>query len=65
VCVLEDLHWADGETLEFLSFLLSEPPRQLALVLTYRSEELDPVRGSGHENSRSNGEWVCIDRKKE
>lgn len=44
VCVLEDLHWADGETLEFLSFLLSEPPRQLALVLTCRREELDSDR---------------------
>jgi len=52
VCVLEDLHWADGETLELLSFLLSEPPSRLALVLTYRSEEVDagrpiPVLGSG------------------
>lgn len=40
VCVLEDLHWADGGTVEFLSYLLSEPPPQLSLVLTYRSEEL-------------------------
>jgi len=40
VCVLEDLHWADGGTVEFLSYLLSEPPAQLSLVLTYRSEEL-------------------------
>lgn len=41
VCVLEDLHWDDGGTLEFLSFLLSDPPSQLALVLTWRAEELD------------------------
>lgn len=40
VCVLEDLHWADGGTLEFLSFLLAKPPRELALVLTYRGEDL-------------------------
>ena len=44
VCVLEDLHWADGETLEFLSFLLAEPPGRLALVLTHRGEELHPAR---------------------
>lgn len=40
VCVLEDLHWADEGTLEFLDFLLSGPPEGLALVLTYRGEEL-------------------------
>lgn len=44
VCVLEDMHWADMGTLEFLSFILAEPPRELALVLTYRSEELDGPR---------------------
>lgn len=41
VCVLEDLHWDDGGTLEFLSFLLSDPPKELALVLTCRGEGLD------------------------
>lgn len=43
VCVLEDLHWADEGTLEFLAFLLSEPPSGLALVLTYRAEGLPAV----------------------
>ncbi len=40
VCALEDLHWADEGTLEFLAFLLSEPPSSLTLVLTYRGEDL-------------------------
>lgn len=40
VCVLEDLHWADENTLEFVAFLALDPPEQLSLVLTYRSEEL-------------------------
>jgi len=40
VCALEDLHLADERTLEFLSFLVSDPPPRLALVLTYRDEEL-------------------------
>ncbi len=40
VCVLEDMHWADEGTLEFLDFLLSQPPEHLGLVLTYRGEDL-------------------------
>ena len=40
VCVLEDMHWADEGTLEFLEFLLSGPPEHLGLVLTYRGEDL-------------------------
>jgi len=43
VCVLEDLHWADEGTLEFLAFLLSDPPDRLTLVLTYREEDLPPI----------------------
>ena len=42
VCVLEDMHWADEGTLEFLAFLLSEPVPVLGFVLTYRGEELCP-----------------------
>ncbi len=40
ICALEDLHWADEGTLEFLAFLLSEPPAGLTLVITYRGEDL-------------------------
>ena len=42
VCLLEDMHWADQGTLEFLAFLLAEPPEALSIVLTYRSEDLHP-----------------------
>lgn len=41
VCVLEDVHSADEATLEFISFLVSEPPHDLALVLTYRAEDVN------------------------
>ena len=40
VLVLEDLHWADDQTAEFLRFLSPELPEQVTLVCTYRREEL-------------------------
>lgn len=39
VCVLEDLHWADEGTLEFLRFLACNQPQKLTLVLTCRRED--------------------------
>lgn len=39
--VLDDLHWADAESLEFLAFLLHQPvPARLLLVSTARSDEM-------------------------
>ena len=43
VCVLEDLHWVDESTLDFLDFLACDPPDDMALVITYRSDELPAV----------------------
>lgn len=40
VLVLEDLHWADPHTPDFLRYLLADPPAGLSLVLTYRDEEV-------------------------
>ena len=40
VCVLEDLHWCDEGTVEFLNFLVARLPPTLSLVLTYRREHL-------------------------
>ncbi|MGJ7908625.1 helix-turn-helix transcriptional regulator [Actinopolyspora sp. H202] len=40
VLVIEDLHWADEGTRELLRFLISDPPDELTLVLSYRREEL-------------------------
>ena len=41
VLVIEDLHWADRSTRDFLSFLLRATRRErLVLVATYRSDEL-------------------------
>ncbi|WP_433376721.1 AAA family ATPase [Streptosporangium sp. CA-115845] len=42
VLVLEDLHWADEQTIEFLGYLLADPPPGLGLVLTFRGEEAGP-----------------------
>ena len=40
VLVLEDLHWADEQTSEFLRYLCPQLPPELTLVCTYRGEEL-------------------------
>jgi DNA-binding CsgD family transcriptional regulator len=40
ILVLEDLHWADHATEELLGFLVPQLPPKLALVCTYRREDL-------------------------
>lgn len=46
VLILEDLHWTDEQTVDFLRYLLTSPPSDLALVLTYRDAEARPeLRG--------------------
>lgn len=42
VLVVEDVHWADDATLDFLLFLTTRPTRAISLVLTYRPEDLPP-----------------------
>ena len=40
VLVLEDLHWADEQTMEFLRFLCPQLPPELTVICTYRGEEV-------------------------
>ncbi len=40
VVVLEDLHWADQGTAEFLRYLVADQPEGLVCVLTWRPEDL-------------------------
>ncbi|MEV1170597.1 AAA family ATPase [Nonomuraea sp. NPDC049784] len=56
VLVVEDLHWADDGTRDLLRFLTGQPPDGLALVVTFRREEL-PVPGLpfGHAYRRAPG----------
>lgn len=42
VLVFEDVHWADQQTGDFIAYLLADPPPRLALVLTYRLQEVAP-----------------------
>ncbi|WP_406316913.1 AAA family ATPase [Streptosporangium sp. NBC_01639] len=39
ILVVEDLHWADEQTVEFLGYLLGTPQGELSVVLTYRGDE--------------------------
>ncbi|WP_246256876.1 ATP-binding protein [Amycolatopsis anabasis] len=38
--VVEDLHWSDEGSRQLLRFLMSEPPANLGLLMTYRGEEV-------------------------
>ncbi|MEU0374129.1 AAA family ATPase [Streptomyces sp. NPDC006283] len=42
VLAVEDVHWADEATLEFLLFLVSRRPQPVSVVVTYRREEVPP-----------------------
>ncbi|HEY8472703.1 MAG TPA: AAA family ATPase, partial [Natronosporangium sp.] len=42
VVVLEDLHWTDEHTIEFLRYAFADPPESLSWVLTFRGEEAAP-----------------------
>lgn len=42
VLAIEDLHWADEQTVDFLRYLLDEARPRLAVVLTFRAEEVAP-----------------------
>src|SRR6185503_20497931 len=59
VLVLEDLHWADQSTRDFLTFLVrSARDEPLSLVVTYRSDELHrrhPLRPLVAELERTPG----------
>jgi DNA-binding CsgD family transcriptional regulator len=57
--VVEDVHWADEATMDFLLFLASRRPQRISLLLTYRVEDLPadsllprltarPPAGAGH-----------------
>lgn len=41
VLVLEDMHWADHNTVDFAQFLIGNCPDNVALVMTTRSDEVD------------------------
>ncbi|MFE2729154.1 ATP-binding protein [Kitasatospora sp. NPDC059327] len=58
VLVVEDVHWADEATRELLLLLARDMPRDVALVLTYRAEDLPggrPVLGVPFRRPPSTG----------
>ncbi|MCP3804618.1 AAA family ATPase [Allokutzneria sp. A3M-2-11 16] len=40
VLVVEDLHWADDDSRRLMRFLLIDPPPELAVVVTFRREDV-------------------------
>ncbi|MFC5910296.1 ATP-binding protein [Streptacidiphilus monticola] len=54
VVVIEDLHWADEATRELILLLNRDLPQQLALVVTYRADDMPagaPPLGSAYRRS--------------
>lgn len=43
VLVLEDVHWSDSQTIEFLDYLVADPPPRLSTIVTFRSEDASPA----------------------
>ena len=64
VLIVEDLHWSDEATTEFLGFLIEDPPACLSVVLTCRSEDLlhSPlVQRLGSRSSRVERARLCLE----
>lgn len=58
VLVLEDLHWADGQTRDFVRYLLGNPPAGLSLVVTLRAEEVDPLTRAAIGDNHTSVSWA-------
>jgi hypothetical protein len=42
VMIIENLQWADSQTVDFVEYLTTDLPPLLALVVTFRDEEVEP-----------------------
>jgi predicted ATPase len=66
VLVLEDLHWSDGSTLEWLSYIAQRrEPAKLLLIGTYRPTDVlvsgHPLRGVAQDlKARGQCEELCV-----
>ena len=59
VLVLEDLHWADGASLELVSHLLRRPPQAAALVLaSFRTGQADRGLQTAIASAMASGDTV-------
>ncbi len=54
--VVEDLHWADRSTLDLMSFLFARPASRVAVVASYRSDDLH----RRHPLRRQLAEWARL-----
>ena len=53
--VLDDLHWADGETAELVAHLIRHPPARTLLAIGFRPAQLGEAARSAVERGRRDG----------
>ena len=59
---LDDLHWADAETVELVAHLLRHPPRgRVLLAIAYRPAHVSPVLGDAVAQARRDGRCSLLE----
>jgi DNA-binding CsgD family transcriptional regulator/tetratricopeptide (TPR) repeat protein len=59
--LIDDLHWADGETAELVAHLIRHPPPRTLLAVAFRPGQLVEVAGSAVERGRRDGRMEMFD----
>src|SRR3712207_7894621 len=62
--VVEDLHWADRSTRDLLSYLFTRPDLPLALIGSYRSDDLQDRKSTRLNSSHANISYAVFCLKK-
>lgn len=60
--LLDDLHWADAETVELVGYLVRHPPRgRVLLAIAYRPAQIGPALAEAIERARREGRCELLE----